>query len=214
MNEPNYSEEIEKEAKAYDLIGEKYEKVFGENKAQVAAIKWLIENLSESARVLDLGSGTGVPVAKMLSEAGFEVQGIDISPEMLKIARRKAPLAKFQLMNIEQIDLLPKSVDAIVACFSLLALRKSAILKTLAKVSNILSNNGYFLCSMIEGDSDFTEMPFLGTRVMFSAYQKEELKQILKSYQFKILQMQTVDFVPLAEASPEKQLWFFCQLKK
>jgi len=214
MNSRNFSEEIKKAAKAYDLIGEKYENVFGRNKAQITAIQWLIENLAQPATVLDLGCGTGVPVAKMLSEAGFEVEGIDISPEMIKIAKRKAPLAKFKLMNIEQIDLFPKSVDGIVACFSLLALRKSAIITTLKKLSKVLRNQGYFLFSMIEGDSDFAEISFLGTTVMFSAYQKDELQKILESCQFKILQMQAVDFIPLPEAAPEKQLWFFCQLEK
>ncbi len=214
MDLTNFSQETKQQAKAYDFIGEKYEEVFGNNATQIAAVEWLIEHLSKEASVLDVGCGTGVPTAKMLSEAGFKVQGIDVSPVMLKIATRKAPLAKFQLMDMERIDLFPEKVDAIVAFFSLLGLRRSAIIKTINKITKILHDRGYFLLSMVEGDVDYVEQHFLDTTLRFSAYRKEELANILEAANFKILQVKTLDFIPKGNAPPEKQLYFFCQLEE
>ena len=44
--------------------------------------------------VVDLGCGSGI-WARELTDAGYDVLGIDQSPEMLRIARRRAPKATF-----------------------------------------------------------------------------------------------------------------------
>lgn len=210
-----FSEETKQQAQVFDRIGDEYEKVFGTNTTQIFAVNWLIKRLKRQAHVLDLGCGTGVPAAKMLSEAGLKVQGIDISSEMLKIAKTKAPLAQFKLMDIAQIDFIPEKVNAVVAFFSLLMLRKSIAIATINKLNKILLSKGFLLFSMIEGDVDYAEVPFLKkTRVRISTYQKEELIEILESAKFKILEVKTVTYTPSLNINPEKQLFFFCQLTK
>lgn len=58
-------------------------------------IKQLLANRASSGQlVIDLGCGSGI-LAKELSEQGFTVLGIDLSKQMLDIARRKAPKATF-----------------------------------------------------------------------------------------------------------------------
>ena len=44
--------------------------------------------------VIDLGCGSGIWAGKLV-EAGHQVLGVDLSPGMLRIARRRAPRAKF-----------------------------------------------------------------------------------------------------------------------
>jgi len=48
-----------------------------------------------SGLVVDLGCGSGI-WARELSRAGYEVLGIDISPAMIEIARKRVPRAEFQ----------------------------------------------------------------------------------------------------------------------
>ena len=50
----------------------------------------LVQALTPGPRVLDAGCGTG-RVAIELAARGFEVTGLDIDPEMLAAAQRKAP---------------------------------------------------------------------------------------------------------------------------
>jgi len=49
--------------------------------------------------VVDIGCGTGV-LAEILVAAGYRVLGIDISPSMLKLARKRAPTATFGLGSL------------------------------------------------------------------------------------------------------------------
>ena len=48
----------------------------------------------DRCRVSDLGCGSGI-WAELLAKNGFEVTGIDLSPEMVRIARRRVPSAMF-----------------------------------------------------------------------------------------------------------------------
>jgi SAM-dependent methyltransferase len=56
--------------------------------------------------VVDLGSGSRI-LARIVSEAGFDVLGIDISPDMVEIATRHAPKATFRCGSLLDADLLP-----------------------------------------------------------------------------------------------------------
>ena len=59
---------------------------------------WLLKTLRRhgigKGRVIDVGCGSGV-WARMLIDAGFDVVGIDISPAMLSLARKRVPEARF-----------------------------------------------------------------------------------------------------------------------
>lgn len=211
MKSAKFSKETKQQATAFDHIGSKYENVFGNNQTQITAIEWLSNRLPPQAHILDVGCGTGVPTAKMLIEAGFEVLGIDISTEMLKIAEQNVPLGKFQLMDMAEIDFSGQKFQAIVAFFSLLMLKKSTIVTTLNRLVESLQPDGYFLLSMVEGNVDYAQISFLGRQLHFSAYPQEELEQFLKQVNLKILEVKTVDFSPAQGLPPEKQLFFFCQ---
>lgn len=57
-------------------------------------------------RVVDLGCGSGV-LAATLSDAGYDVLGIDLSPAMLELARARAPRAEFRLGSLRTAALPP-----------------------------------------------------------------------------------------------------------
>jgi SAM-dependent methyltransferase len=47
-------------------------------------------------RVADLGCGTGT-LARLLTDEGYQVEGLDLSPEMVARARAKVPEARFEV---------------------------------------------------------------------------------------------------------------------
>ncbi|MCA8991563.1 MAG: class I SAM-dependent methyltransferase [Planctomycetaceae bacterium] len=53
-------------------------------------------NTTDSRKVVELGCGGGT-LAELLCQAGFDVTGYDISPEMIQLARARAPKAKFRV---------------------------------------------------------------------------------------------------------------------
>ena len=80
-----------------------------------AAAQMILDALGEraaSSRVLDLGCGAGA-LAQPLSEAGVDVWGLDLSPDLLAIARRQAPRAHFEEGSLHAAALPP--ADAICA---------------------------------------------------------------------------------------------------
>jgi SAM-dependent methyltransferase len=56
--------------------------------------------------VVDVGCGSGV-LSRALTDAGFEVLGIDASPSMIELARVHAPKARFEVATFDQAALPP-----------------------------------------------------------------------------------------------------------
>jgi SAM-dependent methyltransferase len=66
------------------------------------------------ARVADLGCGTGT-LAKLLVDEGYEVDGLDFSPEMVRRARTKAPGATFVVGDAAAPRLGPAAYDVVLS---------------------------------------------------------------------------------------------------
>jgi SAM-dependent methyltransferase len=68
--------------------------------------------------VADLGCGSGI-WAQILVRAGYEVLGVDLSPAMIRLARRRAPGARFRVASLWSAAL--PACDAVTAlgeCFN------------------------------------------------------------------------------------------------
>ena len=75
--------------------------------------------LEDGARVLDLGCGNGVPVARELAQR-FVVTGLDLSPVQIERARGLVPSAHFVCDDMTTASFAPGSFDAVVAFFSII----------------------------------------------------------------------------------------------
>jgi SAM-dependent methyltransferase len=75
---------------------------FGEF-ARAAACE-VLRRLPPTGLVVELGCGSGIST-QILSEAGYDLVGIDIAAEMLAIARRRAPHAELRHESIWQAEL-------------------------------------------------------------------------------------------------------------
>jgi SAM-dependent methyltransferase len=60
--------------------------------AGVALVRdWARRTLAPGAAILDIGCGSGVPVARALAADGFRIAGVDASPTMVGAFRRNVP---------------------------------------------------------------------------------------------------------------------------
>ncbi|UQA55326.1 class I SAM-dependent DNA methyltransferase [Polyangium aurulentum] len=208
------SPEGERQVVLFDVIGERYDALFPEKGAQIAAGRWLCDRLRPLARVLDAGCGTGVPTARALVQAGHDVLGVDVSNTMLQAARRNVPGARFERMDMTSLDLPERSLDAVTAFFSLLMLSRESIAKTLGSFARFLRPGGYLLVAMVEGDFDSLELPFAGVTGRFSAYPQADFAALLEETGFDVLQSEGVTYRPTSpDLHPERQLFYYCQLR-
>ena len=76
---------------------------FAEN-SEAGLLDLLRHNGISEGLVVDMGCGSGI-WAQVLILAGYDVFGIDISAAMLRIARKRAPKARFRNASIFQADL-------------------------------------------------------------------------------------------------------------
>jgi SAM-dependent methyltransferase len=209
-----FSRDTEQQAAAFDAIGEQYDKAFSNKSAQVAAGRWLLERLPRGARVLDAGCGTGVPTARMLAEGGLEVLGIDISQEMLRLARSNVPTARFERMDLAAPSLPPGSFEGITAFFSLLMVPRKSFVPTVRNLARLLRPGGCLVLSMVEADLDDVPLPFLGQTVRVSGFPQAELEARLKEAGLAILESSSAVFEAAAPgAPPERQLFYCCQVE-
>jgi perosamine synthetase len=89
--------------------------------AEVALLESAFTRFSEQPvrRVLDLGCGTGRHVAE-LAARGHQAVGVDRSPAMLAVARRRVPGSRFVEADMAALDLGEK-FDAVVVLFAALS---------------------------------------------------------------------------------------------
>jgi SAM-dependent methyltransferase len=106
------------------------------------------DKLPDEAKILDICCGTG-QLAKVLTEKGYRVTGIDGSKEMLRYARKNAPEAEFILKDVRAFRL-PPTFNASFCTFD--SLNHIMVLKELYQVFknvyNCLVNSGIFIFDM------------------------------------------------------------------
>lgn len=139
--------------------------------------------LPKEGCVLDLGSGTGIPYAKLLIDKGFNVIGIDVSAEMIKIARKNVPNAKFEEMSMTNLNYKEK-FDGIFSSYSMLLLNPQLFKETAKRIVQALKKGGFFYLSLngpwIEGadlDNDVI-VEIMGEKMYSRAYSKDEILSI------------------------------------
>ncbi len=81
-----------------------------------AAGRRLVEELAaaglRAGTVVDLGSGSGI-LARAVTKAGYDVEGTDLSPAMVDLARATAPGARFRVGSLHDADVPPGTVGVV-----------------------------------------------------------------------------------------------------
>ena len=102
--------------------------------------------------ILDLACGEGT-FAVLMAQKGFQVTGVDASPQMLRFAREKAKKAGVKVQFIEQ-DMrslsLKKRFDLVTCWYDSLnyLLEYDDLVKTFANVAQVLKPKGLFIFDM------------------------------------------------------------------
>lgn len=114
------SDERELVRRGYDALSYHYR---GDDADEGQYAPWLVElrrRLPQSAAVLDLGCGCGVPVARSLAAAGHAVTGVDVSGVQIERARQLVPAGTFLRADATRLVLRPASFDAVVCLYALI----------------------------------------------------------------------------------------------
>ncbi|MBC8166577.1 MAG: class I SAM-dependent methyltransferase [Bryobacteraceae bacterium] len=115
--------------------------------AAPGVLRHLRENGADRGLVVDLGCGSGV-LARQLGFAGYDVLGIDHSAAMIRLARKRAPSARFEHASITDFKL-PRCSAVVsigeVLSFAFSETQETALDNLFRRVFRALKNGGIFL---------------------------------------------------------------------
>lgn len=106
--------------------------------------------LPRGGTILDLGCGSGMPIAQALVDDGFAVAGIDASKTLADAFRMRFPHALVACEAAEQSRFFDRQFDGVIAIGLLFLLPEEAQRTLLGRVTGALKSGGHFLFSAPE----------------------------------------------------------------
>ena len=103
-----------------------------------------LQFVSHVGAALDIGCGSSGRIIDLLLQRGFETEGLDLSPEMLKRARQHHPDVRFHLADVCSWEF-PKAFDFISAWDSIWHIPLHAQLSVLRKICGGLAPGGVLI---------------------------------------------------------------------
>lgn len=178
-----------------------------DNSRQLQALDRL---LPRGGCVLDLGCGTGVPVARFFAERGHRVTGVDLSPQMVERARLDVPGASFQVGDVRQFQARPGSLDLVVSFYALFHLSRADQQALFPRVREALAPGGHFYATFAAPEYTGSEgfegtKEFEGVRLPYGQLSPEQYRQALADAGFVDVHAHKL------RLGGETMLWILCR---
>lgn len=112
--------------------------------------KWLdvfLGHLNSGDKVLDLGCGSGEPIASYLIEKGMNLTGVDYSQAMISIAKERFPNNKWYVQDMQKLNLEEK-FKGIIAWNSFFHLTQEDQKTTFSLLTSYLDEGGIFMTTV------------------------------------------------------------------
>lgn len=137
----------------FDKYADQYQDKYMKYEPYIETYRYLPSLLKSIAKVLDVACGPG-NISKFLLEEKpqLKVHGIDLSPQMVKLAKLNNPTATFEILDSREISSLKKTYDAIVAGFCFPYLSREEVVQFIINAREIVKPGGIFYISTMEGE--------------------------------------------------------------
>ena len=149
---------------SYDRLADEYaRRIFNELQHKPLDRQLLNRFVAEAppGGLCDMGCGPG-HVARYLRDAGASVFGIDLSPQMLRQARKLNPDISFWEGNMLALDLKDGSLAGIAAFYAIVNIPQSSLLFVFQEMQRVLQPGGLLLLAFHTGDQVLHEAELWG----------------------------------------------------
>lgn len=170
----------------YNKIAEDYDATRDqfENNKYLDKLNFL---LNPHSQILDIGCGAGKPVDCYFVNKGHNILGIDISENMIKLAKQNVPLAEYKVEDMSRLQVGEYHVDAIVSFYAIFHTSRETHAVLLKKISSFLLTSGLILISMGSSEWEGKEQDFHGTEMFWSHFDAKTNSQLVMNAGFEIL---------------------------
>jgi SAM-dependent methyltransferase len=179
----------------YDAIGD----AFAEWRTRIAGDprrEWeeeLVSRLTEGARVLELGCGSGSPETQRLAER-FVLTGVDISPRQVERARVAVPAAEFFCADFTELELPEGSFDAVASFYVFNHVPRDLLAPLLERIHRWLGPDGWLLTAFGVSDTEGWTGEWLGAETFFSSFPAEINSRLVRDSGFAIERDEVITF--------------------
>ncbi len=155
-------------AAGYDEVADAYLERFGVSAVRQKWVGRLVDSLpAGGGRVLDLGCGAGIPVARDLAALGHAVMGVDGSTQQILRAGRNVPLATFIQADMCDVQFEAGSFHAVAAFYSITHVPAVQQGPLILKIARWLKPGGVLVGSFGTGAPGEWIGEWLGTTMFF-----------------------------------------------
>ncbi|WP_074431311.1 class I SAM-dependent methyltransferase [Anaerosporomusa subterranea] len=146
--------------------------------------------IDADAKVLDIGCGPGNVAKQLFAAKPMQITGVDLSEEMVKLARSNVPAGDFYTQDIRKLDFPRDHFNAIVMSFCIVHLSDEESYRLLANAINWLYPGGILYLSFMEGKkAGFETTSFSEEPIYFNYFKGNVIEKFLVSNGITILQM-------------------------
>ncbi|CUU60955.1 Methyltransferase domain-containing protein [Parafrankia irregularis] len=156
-------------AAAYDGVAEVYAELFADLLDRQPLERALLSAFADLVRplpgpVADLGCGPG-HVTAHLHGLGLDVFGVDLSPEMVALARSTHPGLRFDVGTMTALNLPDRTLGGALCRYSLIHTPPADLPAALAEVHRVLAPGGHLLLGFLATDEPGAEVHAYDHRV-------------------------------------------------
>lgn len=154
--------------RAYDTVAEDYARYFPDTRAESSLDLAMVDAFAAAvtsggdARVLDAGCGAG-RMSRYLTKRGCLVEGVDLSPHMVAMARRDHPDLVFTVGSLADLPHPEDSFAGVLLWYSIIHTPPAGQARIFAEAARVLRPTGHLLVGFQSGE---------GTRDVSAAYRR------------------------------------------
>lgn len=136
----------EDKSEGWDAVAREFMVVRSDSGASLVR-SWAEAHIPPKGAILDVGCGSGAPIAQELALEGFEIFGIDPSPVMIAEFRRRLPAAQTACEAVLDSPFFNRSFDGVIAIGVIFLLSKEDQAKMITRLAQALLPGGRVLFS-------------------------------------------------------------------
>lgn len=198
----------------YDSVAEHYAKEFFQELKRKPFDCQLLDEFANTVggagAVCELGCGPG-QVARYLKDRGVNMRGIDLSPEMVKVASRLNPDIPFSQGDMLALDLPDDLLAAVVLFYSIIHIKREDVTNAFREINRVLCPGGMVFLSFHGGEGELHRDEWYGASVSidFHLFQPEEMARYLEAAGF--AGIETREREPYEFEHPTKRIYMFAR---
>jgi SAM-dependent methyltransferase len=200
---------------SYDRLAEEYARRIADELRHKPLDRELLDRFAKQTtgrgEVCDMGCGPG-HVARYLRDAGASVFGLDLSPGMLKQARKLNPDIPFREGNMLALDIPDGTLAGIAAFYAIVNIPRQSLPVVFCEIQRVLQPSGLLLLAFHTGDEVLHENELWGQKISmdFLLLQPSAIKLDLENAGFNIEEVVEREPYPDVEY-PSRRAYIFAR---